>query len=146
MRKATLQDIPRLIEIETLTQMAPWSEDIFQRCFKTGYDCWVAEENDQVIGFIMMSSSFTLESHILDLCVDPLYQRKGQGESLLKFAMSHAKSHHIGIIYLEVRRSNVNAIRLYHKLGFVQIAERAHYYPAKKGREDALVFAKDLSV
>lgn len=146
MRKATELDIPRLIAIELATQIAPWSEDIFQRCFKMGYDCWVAEEDDQVIAFLMMSSSLTMESHILDICVDPLYQKKGYGEKLLKYAISHARLHGIGLMYLEVRRSNYSAIMLYHKAGFVQIAERKNYYPAKKGREDALLFAKDLSV
>lgn len=147
MRTATEKDIPRLIEIENLTQIAPWSEDVFQRCFSMRYDCWVAEEANQVIGFLIMSSALTLESHILDICIDPLYQRKGHGEKLLKQALSHAKLNGIGIVYLEVRRSNHPAIKLYDKLGFIQIAERKGYYPAKQGgREDALVFAKDLSV
>ena len=136
----------RLIAIELAAQIAPWSEEIFQRCFKMEYDCWVIEENNQVIAFVIMSSAITKESHILNLCVDPLYQRKGHGEALLKYAISQAKSDGMGIAYLEVRRSNYHAILLYHKLGFIQIGERKDYYPAKNGREDALIFAKDLGV
>lgn len=143
-RKATEIDLPRLLDIEVATQIAPWSEDVFQRCFKMGYDCWVLEEDNVVMGFIVMSSASTKESHILNLCVDPLYQRKGYGETLLKYAMFQAKSRGMGIAYLEVRRSNYHAIKLYHKLGFVQIGDRKNYYPANNGREDALIFAKDL--
>ncbi|HSW70164.1 MAG TPA: ribosomal protein S18-alanine N-acetyltransferase [Gammaproteobacteria bacterium] len=146
MRKAAESDIPRLLAIEHATQISPWSEDIFQRCLSSGCDCWVVEEAGQIIAFIMLSSSITQESHILNLCVDPNYQRKGYAENLLKFAISKAKSQAMGIAYLEVRRSNHKAINLYHKLGFVQIGERKNYYPAEKGKEDALIFARDLSV
>lgn len=146
MRKATESDIPRLLEIEVATQIAPWSEEVFQRCFQMRYECWVIEEENNIIAFLMMSSSITQESHILDLCVDPDYQRKGHGKVLLNYAIAQAKLKGIGIVYLEVRRSNRNAIMLYHKTGFVQISERKNYYPTPKGREDALVFAKDLGV
>lgn len=146
MRKATELDIPTLLAIEFATQIAPWSEDIFHRCFKMKYDCWVVEEDEQVIAFLIMSSSTTKESHILNVCVNPVYQRKGHGQALLMYAISQAKSHGMGIVYLEVRRSNLNAIKLYYKLGFVQIGERKNYYPAENEREDALIFAKDLNV
>jgi len=146
LRQATESDIQRLIEIETLTQIAPWSEDVFQRCFQVHHDCWVIEQDNQLIGFIMMSSAITKESHILNLCVDPSYQRQGHGEALLNYALIQAKQKEMGIVYLEVRRSNKNAIQLYHKMGFVEIGERKNYYPALKGQEDALIFAMDLSV
>jgi len=145
-RKATEMDIPRLLEIENLTQFAPWSEEIFQRSFQMKYDCWVAEDNAKIIAFVMMSSTTTKEGHILNICVDPLYQRKGYGEALLRYAISEAKQNGVGIIYLEVRRSNYNAIMLYHKLDFIQIGERKNYYPAQNGREDAFIFARDLGV
>lgn len=51
----------------------------------------------------------------------------------------------IGIVFLEVRRSNKPAILLYQKLDFIQIGERKNYYSCESGREDALVFAKDLT-
>ncbi len=146
LRRATESDIPRIRAIELATQVAPWSEETFERCFKMKCDCWVIEEDDRIIAFLVMSSAITGESHILNICVDPPDQRKGHGQLLLKYAMSQAKSQGMGIIYLEVRRSNYNAIMLYHKLGFVQIGERKNYYPAPQGYEDALVFAKDLSV
>src|SRR5262245_57191546 len=106
LRRATLQDIPRLVAIEQLTQLSPWSEDIFERSFQLRYDCWVMEVDNQVIAFLMMSSAMTGESHILNVCVDPDYQRQGHGQALLHYAISHAKRHQIDIVYLEVRRSN----------------------------------------
>ncbi len=146
LRKATELDIPSLITIEQATQLAPWTEEIFDRCFKMKCDCWVIEEDDHVIAFLMMTSSVTRESHILNLCVESFYQRKGHGQKLLNYALSQAKHHGIEIIYLEVRRSNHNAIMLYHKAGFIQVGERKDYYPTENGREDALVFAIDCQI
>jgi ribosomal-protein-alanine N-acetyltransferase len=45
---------------------------------------------------------------------------------------------------LEVRVSNRGAYRLYTKLGFNEIGMRRGYYPARKGREDAIVLAREL--
>ena len=147
MRQAKIADVPRLVAIELLSQVVPWSQDIFERCLIAGYDCWVEETAGSVIGFVLMSSIIaTGESHILNLCVDPDYQCKGMGQKLLGYAVSEANRKGMGIIYLEVRKTNHNAIRLYDKMDFVQIGERKNYYPTKKGREDALVFAKDLGV
>jgi ribosomal protein S18 acetylase RimI-like enzyme len=45
---------------------------------------------------------------------------------------------------LEVRAANEPAIAFYRRAGFSQIGLRRGYYPATIGREDALVFDKDL--
>lgn len=140
-------DLPDLMVIENATQEAPWSEAVFTRCFAMGYDFWGEEIDKKIVGFVVMAGTSAGENHILNLCVHPDYQRRGIGKSLMEFAMHQAKARHASsIMYLEVRRSNRNAIFLYNKLGFSQIAERKGYYPSQKGREDALVLAKDLGV
>ena len=55
-----------------------------------------------------------------------------------------ARWHRAERVYLEVRPSNPKAIALYHDLGFNEIGRRPQYYPADKGREDALVMAIEL--
>jgi ribosomal-protein-alanine N-acetyltransferase len=47
-------------------------------------------------------------------------------------------------VFLEVRPSNPNAIALYASEGFLKIGQRPRYYPAKDGREDAIVMALEL--
>jgi len=48
-------------------------------------------------------------------------------------------------IFLEVRPSNANAIALYKKKGFHQVANRPAYYQSHEGREDAAVLSKKLT-
>ncbi|MHB1949438.1 MAG: ribosomal protein S18-alanine N-acetyltransferase [Gammaproteobacteria bacterium] len=138
-------DLPQLLVIENLTQIAPWSEDIFKRCWQGGYSGWVIEQENQVVAFILATLRVG-ETHILNLCVHPSFQRRGYGRELLLHVLAVAKSKGDGMAILEVRRSNISAIQLYEQQGFIKIGERKNYYPAQKGREDALVFAKDLGV
>lgn len=139
-------DLPDLLIIENLTQLAPWSSDVFDRCWRAGYTGWVIEIENKVIGFIL-ASMHAGETHILNLCVHPDFQHQGHGRKLLTHAVGVAKERTHGIAFLEVRRSNLHAIDLYKKEGFIQIGERMSYYPMHQGvKEDALVFAKDLGV
>jgi ribosomal-protein-alanine N-acetyltransferase len=47
-------------------------------------------------------------------------------------------------LWLEVRASNTAAIALYESLGFNEATIRRNYYPAKEGREDAIIMALPL--
>ena len=47
-------------------------------------------------------------------------------------------------MFLEVRPSNPRAIKLYRSMWFNEIGTRKGYYPARHGREDAIVMARML--
>ena len=47
--------------------------------------------------------------------------------------------------YLEVRPTNMSAIRLYQSLGFERVGTRRGYYQAVGGREDAAVLRRRLT-
>ena len=55
-----------------------------------------------------------------------------------------ARWHGARQVFLEVRPSNPGAIALYRAEGFNEIGLRPNYYPAAKGREDAIVMAIEL--
>jgi ribosomal-protein-alanine N-acetyltransferase len=145
LRPLTKLDFAQLLIIENLTQFSPWTEETFERCLKMGYKGWVIEEKSIVHGFIILAFQVG-EAHIMNLCVHPDFQRRGLGRQLLEYALQTAKEYQAHAAFLEVRRSNQPAIQLYENMGFVLISERKGYYAAANGREDALVFAKDLSV
>jgi ribosomal protein S18 acetylase RimI-like enzyme len=46
---------------------------------------------------------------------------------------------------LEVRPSNQGAIALYKDEGFQEVGHRNSYYPARNGREDALILARSIA-
>ncbi|MCH9699551.1 MAG: ribosomal protein S18-alanine N-acetyltransferase [Gammaproteobacteria bacterium] len=136
-------DIDQLIKIEQQVYGFPWSAQTFKDCMKIGYSCWVMEKLGDIVAYGIVSIAAG-EAHVMNLCVDPKHQRKGYGRKVMKQLISVALEERCRLILLEVRPSNQNAIALYHGMGFNEIGRRKDYYPAEKGREDALLLAMDL--
>jgi [ribosomal protein S18]-alanine N-acetyltransferase len=137
-------DLPVVLEIEREAYEFPWSEGIFRDCLRMGYSSWVATNTlDEILGYGLMSYAMD-EAHILNICVSQASRRYGIGAYLLEHLMGQAGQRNVDWLLLEVRKSNQAAISLYQKAGFHEIGERRNYYPARKGREDALVLGRHL--
>lgn len=136
-------DITAVSDIERRSYEFPWSHGVFRDCLLAGYHCVIVEREDLVVGYGILSVAAG-EAHILNLCVDPKYRELGYGERLLDEILNMAHHEEVKEIFLEVRPSNEKAIALYMKKGFRNIAYRAAYYQAYKGREDAAVFSRVL--
>ena len=136
-------DLPQLVLIEQSVSVVPWTADVFTACFDAGYLGWVYEIENRIVGFVILSLTIE-ECHILNICVAREFQHQGYGYKLLAHALLHAKSQGVGLAYLEVRQSNVRAIKLYEKMKFHLIGERKEYYPTLSGREHAHVYALSL--
>ena len=143
LRPLVITDLDAIMEIERSAYAFPWSQGIFRDCLRVGYCCWCYEVNGEIHGYGVMSVAAG-ESHILNLTVRPESQRQGIGMKLMKHFMQLACRHNADTIMLEVRPSNVAAIKLYEKMGFNEIGVRRNYYPAGEGREDALLLALSL--
>lgn len=111
---------------------------------KNSQICITLQENNVVIGSVVISLVLD-EVEILDFEIDPEKRHQGYGTRLMQFLLKFAGEHKVKKIFLEVRVSNQNAIKLYEKFGFKQIAIRKDYYKTKTGREDALVLECDVS-
>lgn len=142
-RLMTVHDLSAVMEIECRSYEFPWTEGIFHDCMRFGYSSWVIEVDRNIVGYAVMSLAVQ-ESHILNICVDPKLQGQGIGRRLLRELLSIAKSREADTAFLEVRPSNLQALSLYFSEGFNEIGNRRDYYPARFGREDAVILAKEL--
>lgn len=138
------EDLPHVADIERRSYEFPWSHGIFRDCLLAGYKCIVLEVDGQVSGYGILSVAAG-EAHILNLCVEPTYRSHGFGEQLLDEMLFRARTAPVEEVFLEVRPSNENALALYRKKGFHQVANRPAYYQARGGREDAAVLKKKLT-
>ncbi|QKT04933.1 ribosomal protein S18-alanine N-acetyltransferase [Ectothiorhodospiraceae bacterium 2226] len=138
-----LRDLDAVMDIECSAYAYPWTVGIFRDCLQVGYDCWVYVREGWPVGYGIMSVAAG-EAHILNLCVDPQHQRQGIGRRLLEHLLARARGSRAQVTFLEVRKSNRSAVELYRGLGFKEIGRRPAYYPAQRGREDALVLSKPL--
>lgn len=136
-------DLPLVAALEQRAYEFPWTEGIFRDCLDSGYPCWVVESADGLLGYGVLSIGAD-EAHLLNLCVDPAVQGQGLGRRLLRRMIDLARWHMVDRVFLEVRPSNPGAIALYVSEGFGEIGQRPGYYPAKDGREDAIVMAMAL--
>lgn len=138
------QDLTDVLAIESRAYDFPWSRTIFRDCLRVGYCCWVLEKDGVLEGYCVMSVGAG-ECHILNLCIHPDSQGLGLGRRLLDFVLDVAREHNADSAFLEVRPSNDPAKRLYRNTGFDDIGVRRNYYPARFGREDAVIMARTLA-
>ncbi|MBB5014490.1 ribosomal protein S18-alanine N-acetyltransferase [Rehaibacterium terrae] len=136
-------EIELVAAIERRAYEFPWTAGIFRDCLRAGYECWVLALDGMPVGYGILSAAAG-EAHVLNVCVAPEHQGRGLGRRLLHRLLELARWHRVERVFLEVRPSNPVAIGLYERAGFNEIGRRPNYYPAKGGREDAIVMAMEL--
>jgi ribosomal-protein-alanine acetyltransferase len=138
----TPDDLDAVLAIEEAVQEFPWTRGNFADAIEAGYDAWVMREADRVIGFAVLMHAVD-EAHLLVIGIAPERQRAGRGRALLEFLAARARTAGITRLLLEVRPSNEAALAFYRQAGFAEIGRRRAYYPARDGREDAIVMARE---
>ena len=136
-------DLAQISEMENLSYEFPWSIGIFRDCLKAGHPCWVLSVDAVIVGYGILSMGAG-EAHVLNICIAPDRRGQGLGRHLLGRLLDIARWNGAERIFLEVRPSNPLAKTLYQSVGFSEIGVRPKYYPARDGREDAIVMVLDL--
>jgi [ribosomal protein S18]-alanine N-acetyltransferase len=139
----SVTDLDDVVAIEQRSYPFPWTYGVFVDSLAAGYRAWVAREKNHVIGYALMMVVLD-EVHLLNITVAPERQGQGLGKILLTHLFADARAQGTRFMFLEVRPSNVIALEIYRRFGFMVIGERRSYYPAAYGREDAIVMSCDL--
>ena len=142
-RGMRIEDVATVSTLENASYEFPWSAGIFSDCVKAGHPCWVLSVDSVIAGYGILSMGAG-EAHLLNICVDPAYRGQGLGRHLLGRLLDIARWNGAERLFLEVRPSNPLAKALYESVGFNEIGRRPRYYPARNGREDAIVMVLDL--
>lgn len=137
------RDLGIVYGIETAAHGYPWSFENLLDSFEGEHSCFVLEDNRVIIGYAIFLVAVG-EAHLLNIAIDPIAQGKGYGKKLLLAILEDARAQGAEEMFLEVRPSNTSASRLYQSVGFNRYGLRKNYYPAKQGREDALLMRKLL--
>ena len=143
LRRMSQDDVADVVATERVSYAFPWSEGVFRDCLRAGYLCRVAELDELFVGYAILSAGAG-EAHVLNLCIRPEFRSRGFGRLMLRHLLELAISAGAHEIFLEVRPSNLAAIRLYQASGFEQVGVRRGYYQAENGREDAVVMRLKL--
>ena len=101
---------------------------------------YIVEKNEVGIGYIGVR---VVDDHgeIMNFAVYKEKQRQGYGTFLFEYVLKEMLSLGVTSMSLEVRKSNVKAIRFYEKYGFTKSYLRPNYY----SDEDAVVYIKEFN-
>lgn len=126
--------------IETECFSHPWSRQSLEEELDNETSLFlVAKEENEVIGYIGMSIVID-EGYIFNVAVRESYRNKGVATALINELVTYGKKNNFSFITLEVRKSNIPAISLYSKFGFLKAGERKDYYSNPK--ENAILMTK----
>ncbi|MDR2208931.1 MAG: ribosomal protein S18-alanine N-acetyltransferase [Azoarcus sp.] len=134
----TEDELDWVVEQEASLHRFPWSRGNFTDSLAAGHACWLMLDAGASVGYAVVLDVLD-EAHLLNISVVRAAQRRGLGSRLLEHLISTAWEKGLRQFFLEVRPSNLSAIALYRRAGFVEIARRRGYYPSPEGREDAIV-------
>ncbi|MEL9997977.1 MAG: ribosomal protein S18-alanine N-acetyltransferase [Sulfolobales archaeon] len=148
-REVSEEDLKKVIEINMISLPEHYPFDFWLDHLRTwGKAFLLAEVNNEVVGYVMCRVETGLGyirrgivklGHIVSIAVHPNYRRLGIGTRLMRESMKRLKEYYnVEEVYLEVRVSNIPAIRLYESLGFKKVKIIKHYY---LDGEDAYVMA-----
>jgi len=145
-REMMLDDLLSIVNIEQEANQFPWSIKNFEDSMKAKHHAWVfVDDRNEIQGYTLVQKVVD-ETHLLNICVKPSAQGQGLGREILNHVIDFANSISSVLIVLEVRSSNQRAQQLYLQSGFNEMSIRKDYYPAKEGREDAVLMGLDLDL
>lgn len=135
-----VQDLPDVIAIENDVYPHPWTRGNFLDSLYSGYQAWTLREPSGALAGYFLLMLAVDEAHLLNISVRRDLQGHGAGRMQLDKVLGVARENGMTSVLLEVRPSNLRALAVYQRYGFVQIGRRKGYYPAEGNvREDAIV-------
>jgi len=153
LRRCELGDIIPVMEINLRTLPEHYSDYFYESLLEELPEAFVvAEISGKIVGYIMCKMvhgfsnfkklGFVKKGHVVSIAVMIEPRSKGFGSALVNESITGVKIRQCSELYLEVRCSNNDAVRLYEKLGFSITQKLKAYY---RDGEDAYVMAIDLA-
>lgn len=101
----------------------------------------VAENEKEIVGYVLFNQILD-EAEIYKIVVSKEFRKKQIAFKIVEFLLNELKKNNVKKIFLEVRKSNIPAISLYKKCGFIDIREIVDYYTNPK--EDGIMMLKEV--
>ena len=127
-RKTAQEDFLRVHEFTAgCPPMENYPEHVYKILLRYFGDyCFIAEENEQIIGFVLgiVPQSFEGTYFLWDIGVTPSYRGKGIGKRLVREVENELSKMGFKRIELTIDPANLPSRKLFEKMGFKNISER----------------------
>ena len=151
-RYAEASDIPSVINVNAATLPEHYSDYFYYEILNEFPNTFiVAELGGQVVSYVMCRVEYGLsvmkrfglarKGHIISVATLEPHRGKGVGTTLIQRAMEEMRKGGCKEVFLEVRVTNDEAVRLYRKLNFQVTGTMTGYY---KDGESAYLMAQQL--
>ncbi|MCK9493711.1 MAG: GNAT family N-acetyltransferase [Acholeplasmataceae bacterium] len=139
-RKATLKDSESIFTLSSNALDSTFNQDFINDyiIIDNIYHFFVLEENTNLLGFIILWESDKY-GQIIDLVVTEEQRSKGYGKQLLTYGLDYLATLGVKTVTLEVKATNLVAIKLYELAGFRLDHTKKNYY----GDTDGLFYLKE---
>ena len=140
-QKATIDELEVVTELfdlyrvfyEQVSDLNAAKEFLKERMVNEESVIFVALEENAALGFVQLYPSYSSVSMKRSWVLNDLYVKeqargKGVGENLINMALHFAKESGAKGVLLETGKENINAQRLYEKIGFVKETNYFYYY------------------
>ena len=139
LRDANADDLDFVCAIDARSFKQPWARASFQSALDDKQrSVFLVAQSEEIVAF-GLAWSVGEEAEIATLAVAPEARGQGLGEAILHALLERLAMRGVRDVFLEVRPSNEQARKLYQRLGFTLVGERANYYA---DGESALVLKK----
>ena len=136
-RRMTQDDADAVADLELKCFAMPWSRADFFREVKNELAEYVVGELDKkIVAYAGAWVSFE-QAEVMHVAVTPELRGQGVGTILFGELIKAVKERGAKSITLEVRPSNIAAIKLYENFGLRSVGRRKNYY--RDNDEDALI-------
>lgn len=126
----------------TLFDGSPWSQQQFLDQLKHENTLFLPlRDENQMIGFLVAQVVLD-EAEILLIGIHPTYRQKGKASKLLSDLLKTLKERKVTTVFLEVRKTNNQAVNFYKKHQFEVLSIRKNYY--KQPLDDAYIMQLNI--
>jgi len=152
-RRVDVSDLIPIMEINMKTLPEHYSDYFYESLLAELPEAFLAAEiGGKLVGYIMCKSEygfsnfkklgFVKKGHVVSIAVLNDQRRKGIGRGLVEEAIIGVRLKKCDELYLEVRCSNTDAVRLYENMGIVIKQRLKTYY---RDGEDSFLMAIELN-
>ena len=139
-REMREEDLDEVCKLEEATFSMPWRRQDFADMIVQDHLLYIVAVFDNIIVGGCGLRNIVGEGEITNVTVARVYRNQGIGTDLVEYILQRGCKMGITAFTLEVRKSNLAAIHLYEKLGFVTEGLRTNFY--EKPCEDAVIMGK----
>ena len=138
------EQLNAVLAVELRAYAHPWSRGNFVDALASGHQAQLLMADDVLLGYFIAMKGVD-EVHLLNITIASDHQGQGWAWVCLDALALWARGQAAQCLWLEVRTSNVRAIKVYAAHGYKRVGLRKNYYPAAGGqREDAIVMSLKL--